>query len=78
MNQSAKNELAKIGAKLRLAELDKERDMLLDFIGYSSDLKDKVVAAVQKKKKHWTQTPEGKRKLSKIMKAKYKNGWSPK
>ena len=30
------------------------------------------------KKEHWTQTPEGKKKMSALMKAKYASGWKAK
>ncbi len=76
MTVMSRVELAKIGAKVRLDELNKERDTLLDFIGYPEELKSQIAKKVVKKKKlHWTQTPAGKRKMSKLMKAKYQNGW---
>lgn len=73
MTVMSRVELAKIGAKVRLEELNKERDTLLDFLGYPDDLKNKVAG---KKKLHWTQTPEGKRKMSRAQKLynKRKNG----
>lgn len=77
MTVISKTELAKIGAKVRLEEVNKERDALLDFLGYPDDLKSKVVKGKSYNGKHWTQTPEGRKKMSinskKIWKAK-KNG----
>lgn len=32
----------------------------------------------KRRKLHWSQTPEGKKKMSAIMKAKYAAGWKPK
>ena len=65
------------GAKRRLAELEAEREMLLQIIGGTKP-KPKVRAKAKKRgqsKHHWTQTAEGRAKMSRMMKAKYAAGW---
>ena len=65
------------GAKRRLAELDAEREMLLQILNGGGKSKPKPRAKVRKRqsKNHWTQTTEGRAKMSRMMKAKYAAGW---
>jgi hypothetical protein len=82
-----REELIKLGAVQRLSDLNKEREVLLKLLGQeeSREVKAKEIIKHVKsrkkyklKKKHWTQTPEGKKKMSQIMLAKYANGWKGK
>jgi len=80
-----REELIKLGAVQRLSDLNKEREVLLKLLGQeeSREVKAKEIIKHVKshkkgKKLHWTQTPEGKKKMSQIMLAKYANGWKGK
>ena len=64
------------GAKRRLAELDAERDVLMQILGGTKPKpKPRTRATKRQSKNHWTQTPEGRAKMSRMMKAKYAAGW---
>jgi len=70
------------GAKRRLAELDAEREILLQILGGHDAPSPRRPGALKRLKKnrkqsprHWTQTPEGRTRMSKLMKAKYASGW---
>ncbi len=77
-----KQELLKDGAVVRLQDLNKERELLLKIIGNGHNKAEKVLKAASSvrklkkaankgfsyKGKHWTQTPEGRERLSKAMK----------
>lgn len=77
-----KKELYLLGVKTRLAQINEERDTLLDILGYKNGLAEEVadtveaIRRVRKNKKHkfaglsvhWTQTEEGRRHMSKIAK----------
>jgi hypothetical protein len=69
-------QFAREGAKKRLAELDAERVILLQILGghdlpSPKPLKKKRTQSA----KHWTRTPQGRAKMSRLMKAKYAAGW---
>lgn len=69
-------ELVRLGAQLRLQELNKERNALLKILEIKdSDVKKSknIIDSLKPKKKHWSQTKEGKAYLSKIMKAKWRD-----
>jgi hypothetical protein len=78
-----KEKLIKLGAQQRLSDLNKEREVLLTLLGHGgtplskerSKAKEVLDSVKVVKKKHWTQTPAGRAKMSKIMKAKYDAGW---
>lgn len=66
--------LALVGARLRLADLDAERDTLIATIAAL----DRLIATptttrpTTPTKKRWNQTPAGRRKMSRLMKASHK------
>lgn len=76
-----KENLIKLGAIQRLSELNKERDVLLNFLNRRDDSgKAKEVMQTVKqvsKKKHWTQTTAGRAKMRTFMKKRYASGWRP-
>ena len=74
-----KEKLIKAGALARLSDLDKERNVLLKLLGKESNnghkakevLKGIKAIKVSNKKKHWTQTKYGRRKMHEIMLARH-------
>ena len=68
-----REELIRIGATQRLLELNQERDALLKFLNRKSSKSEKILTHVRKKYKrngkHWTQKPENKEKLMRMIKA---------
>ena len=75
-----KEELIRDGAVQRLQDLNKEREILLKIINWKPSKQAEIIkdATAIRKKKHWTQTAAGRKKMSKIMKAKYDAGWKGK
>jgi hypothetical protein len=61
------------GAKRRLAELDAEREMLMQILNGTKPIK--KAKRRNQSPRHWTQTPAGRARMSKLMKDKYANGW---
>jgi len=82
-----RDELVREGAKVRLLELNQERNVLLKIIEYDSQKKKAIRQYIVKKHKsskkgfkyngtHWTQKPENREKLLRMCRkgAKTKNG----
>lgn len=83
------DEILLIGATARLEELNKEREYLVKFIEGKTqqvELKFEDFAKLPKtpnrkadkprKKKHWTQTPAGRKRMSEIQRKVFKEGRS--
>lgn len=78
----SKLELQKLGAQVRLEEINRERDYLLDFLGYQPGLAQDIIKTVKKIKKankkqvgggpynkrnpHWMQMPKNRARVRKM------------
>ena len=76
-----REELVREGAVVRLGEVNREREILLKIISLPSTKANGIVKAAREikkdsksKKKHWTQTPRGRKIMRKRMVEMHKNG----
>lgn len=86
MKITLQKELLVLGATKRLEELNKERELLVKIINDNSavpvvNLREPRECLMKqekekRKKLHWTQTPEGKRKMSRVQKKVWREGRS--
>ena len=65
-----REELIREGARVRLLELNHERDVLLKIVGHDDSRKEAIIKHITRKKykgKHWTQLPKNRERLRKIL-----------
>lgn len=82
MDNDTLRTLARIGAKLRLVEIEQEMAALQAFMSPPNPAtggkpRAKLEVAARITKKHWTQTAEGKKRLRRQMKASWKRRQHP-